>query len=194
MGKELMLGFGAVICFSMYFFCYTFNRLLSVYKDAAGLWHEDRFRPLVSALANLVLSLVLVRFWGINGILLGTVLPMVLIEMPWVIHNLFHVFFEPKMLRGYLTQVLRQVGVMVLACAVVCLLCFQIHGNAWISLMICAGISFLVPNVLFWMFLRKAEMFGDSVRFLDKLTKKKLRLEKLLFRKKAKKIDAQKNS
>ena len=194
MGKELMLGFGAVICFSIYFFGYTFNRLLSVYKDAAGLWHEDRFRPLVSALVNLALSLVLVRFWGINGILLGTVLPLGLIEIPWVIHNLFHVFFEPKMLRGYLIQVLQQLGVTVMASVIVCLLCFRIGGNAWSSIAICAAISVLVPNVLFWLFLHKAEMFGDSVRFLDKLTKKKLRLEKVLLGKKSVSSAEQKNS
>lgn len=55
------------------------------YKDAAGLWHEDRFRPLCTALANLVMNLILVQFIGIYGILLSTVLSTLFIGMPWVI-------------------------------------------------------------------------------------------------------------
>ena len=36
-GEELMLGFSAVICFAVYFFLCALNRLLNIYKDAAGL-------------------------------------------------------------------------------------------------------------------------------------------------------------
>ena len=52
-GESLMLEYGCVICFCIYFFMYEVNRLLNMYKDAGGIWHEDRFRPLVTALCNL---------------------------------------------------------------------------------------------------------------------------------------------
>ena len=49
-GKENMLQYNAVICIVIYFFVFEINQLLNLYKDAAGIWHEDRFRPLVTAL------------------------------------------------------------------------------------------------------------------------------------------------
>ena len=182
MGKDLMLGFGAVICFAAHFLVYTLNRLLSVYKDAAGLWHEDRFRPLVIAIFNLVLSVLLVKVWGVNGILLATVLPLAVIGMPWVIHNLFHVFFDRSMMGGYVALIVKQVLLTIVAGTLVSLLCAQIQMNVWVEFLLCAVISCLVPNVLFFAFLRKAEMFAPSVQFLDKLTKKKFKLSKLLLR------------
>ena len=51
-GRELMLGWPEVICFAIYFYVFALNKLLNVYKDAAGLWHEDRFRPLITAAVN----------------------------------------------------------------------------------------------------------------------------------------------
>uniref|UniRef100_UPI00280ACE13 lipopolysaccharide biosynthesis protein n=1 Tax=uncultured Thomasclavelia sp. TaxID=3025759 RepID=UPI00280ACE13 len=73
-GKDLMLGFSAVICFCIYFYVCEINALLNLYKDAAGIWHTDRFRPLITALANLIMNLIMVKFWGIYGVILSTVL------------------------------------------------------------------------------------------------------------------------
>ena len=50
-GKDLMLSSSAVICFVVYFFVRQLNSLFNTYKDASGMWHEDRFRPLVAALS-----------------------------------------------------------------------------------------------------------------------------------------------
>ena len=81
-GKDLMLSLSAVVCFVIYFFVRQFNGLFNLYKDASGMWHEDRLRPLAAALTNLVLNLILVQFIGIYGILLSTVLAILCVGMP----------------------------------------------------------------------------------------------------------------
>ena len=32
------------------------------------MWHEDKFRPLVTALTNLALNIIMVQFWGLYGV------------------------------------------------------------------------------------------------------------------------------
>ena len=91
-----MLNFSVVVCFVIYFYVCEVNQLLNTYKDAGGIWHEDRFRPLVTAIANLGMNLVMVQFWGLYGIILSTVLSMLLVGMPWLFHNLFTTMFEKK--------------------------------------------------------------------------------------------------
>ena len=103
-GKDLMLSFLAVICFVVYFFVRQMNSLFNLYKDASGMWHEDRFRPLVAALTNLVLNLILVQFIGIYGILISTVVAIICVGMPWLLRNLFTVIFERKHLLDYLKK------------------------------------------------------------------------------------------
>lgn len=180
-GPDLMLEFGAVICFAAYFFVYTLNRLLSIYKDAAGLWHKDRFRPLITATVNVFLNLWWINSWGIYGVLLSTVLSMVVIGMPWILYNLFHSFFDRSMMRRYVNQVLRHVLLTVLAGALVCALCVWLPIGPWPKLVISALVSVVVPNVLFFFCLRKESAFAQSIYFLDRITHHKLALaERLL--------------
>lgn len=181
-GEELMLDFGMVVCFALYFFVYTFNRLVGVYKDAAGLWHQDRFRPLVTAFVNLGLNLLTVQFFGLYGVLLSTVISMVFVGLPWQMHILFTSMYERAMMKGYLKLVGKYAAATLASGAVVVGICMQIHASPWITLLLCALISASVPNIVFLLLMHRDEQFRPAVKFIDRLTKKKLRLEQRLFR------------
>lgn len=93
-GVDYMLGMGSVVCLVLYFYVDRMMQLLITYKDAAGIWHTDRFRPLVTALVNLVMNIILVQVMGINGVMLSTVLSILLVGMPWLLYNLFTELFD----------------------------------------------------------------------------------------------------
>lgn len=181
-GEELMLSFGMVICFAVYFYVYTMNRLLSIYKDAAGLWHQDRFNPLVTAVLNLALNLLLIKPLGLYGVLLATILSIGLVSIPWQMHNLFTLFFDREKLAGLLKVILSGAAVMAVAGAVTCLICGAIEASPWMKLVLCAMVSAIVPNVLFLLMLHRHEQFRPAVQFVDRLTKGRFKLEKLLLR------------
>ena len=52
-----LLSDGEVLLFGIYFYVYEVNQLLNTYKDASGIWHKDRFRPLTVSAVNLCLNL-----------------------------------------------------------------------------------------------------------------------------------------
>lgn len=181
-GSELMLDFAAVVCFASYFYSYALNRLLNAYKDAAGLWHQDRFRPLITALVNLSLNLLWIKRWGIYGVLLSTVVSQLFVGIPWVLHNLFTLLFDRRQLAGYIRQIGTYALLTVAAGTVVCLICVQIHTGLWLTLILCALVSVLVPNLLYLAVLRKHPQFVPSVRLVDHVTKRKLKLEQRFLR------------
>lgn len=181
-GEELMLGYGMVLCFALYFFVYTFNRLVGVYKDAAGLWHQDRFRPLVTAFVNLGLNLITVHFFGLYGVLLSTVISMVFVGLPWQMHILFSAMFDKRMLKKYLRTVVKGIAATILSVALTAAICLQIRFSPWLTLLLCMLVSVLIPNAVNLLLLHRDAQFRPAVQFIDRLTKKKLRLEKLLFR------------
>ena len=181
-GKELLLDERTMIWFAVYFFAYTLNRLLNVYKDAAGLWHEDRFRPLITAMCNLSLNLLLIRSWGIAGVLLSTVASIVFVGIPWLLRNLFTLLFDRSLLKGYVLQICSYAAVTFVCGLVVYYICAQIQLNDYVSLVVCACIAVIVPNVLLYIVYRKHRLFRLGVQFLDHLTRKRLKLEKRLVR------------
>lgn len=179
-GEDLMLPFGMVISFAMYFFVFALNRLLSVYKDAAGLWHMDRFNPLVCAIVNLALNLLLIRPLGMYGVVLSTVISLGGIGIPWVLRNLFTGFFERGWLKAYVKLILRFVLLTVLAGVWVAFAGSMRYGEPWLVLLCNMFVSVLVPNVLFLVVFYRDEQFRQALRFADRMTKNKLHLEKRL--------------
>lgn len=182
-GEQYKLAFSAVICLCIYYFVYEINQLLNTYKDAAGIWHEDRFRPLVTALSNLVMNLIMVQFIGIYGVILSTVLSTVFIGMPWLLYNLFTVLFEKKYLSSYLKNLARYVVTTVFACGITYLICSFIEVPKWGGLVIKGMICCMIPNVIYGITYRRLPEFEQSIQLVDKMTKGKIPLGKYILKK-----------
>lgn len=181
-GEEYLISYGCVICFAAYFYIRVVNQVLIVYKDAAGMWHEDRFRPLVTATTNLIMNLIMVQFIGLYGILLSTVLSTLFVGMPWVIHNLFTVRFKTGE-KKFIRDILLYAAVAVVACILSCLICsfFSIIGivQLAINLLICC----IVPNMIFIIVFGRTKVFKDSIALVDRVIGNKVKLAHKIFMK-----------
>lgn len=181
-GSDLLLPYTAVISFCIYFYSYELTRLFNVFKSAAGAWHEDRFRPLVSAVVNLFLNLLAVKYLGVHGIILSTIFALSVIEVPWLLHNLFSVIYKRRLLRCYLQDLGKYTAGIIGAVILTGVLTKPVSQRGWPSFVLCLLLSCLIPNAIFFLLYRKEPQFKQSVIMVDKMTKGKLCLEKKLFR------------
>ncbi len=179
-GPDLKLEFSVVVCLCIYYFVYEINQIFLNYKDAAGIWHQDRFRPLVTALANLVMNLIMVQYLGIYGIILSTVLSTTCIGMPWLLHNLFTSLFEKSQLWNYLKQLVFYVCVAVFASVVTFFACSFVQLEGWLELFVKLLICVVISNAIFFAVYRQRAEFKQCVLLLDKITKGKLPFLKAL--------------
>ena len=173
-GKDLMLDYAIVICFVIYFYVYEVNQLLNTYKDAGGIWHEDRFRPLVTAICNLLLNLIMVQFWGLYGIILSTILSMLLVGMPWLFHNLFTMLFENKNMKRYVTSIAFYVFVSACAGVVSVIVCNRINLGLWITLVVRLILCIIIPNAIFLAVYHRTDEFKQSVLLVNKMLRGKI--------------------
>ena len=159
-GEKYMLGFGIVICFCVYFFVYEIDRVLNTYKDAAGIWHEDRFRPLVTAIVNLIMNLILVQYIGLFGVLLSTVLSKTIIGIPWLFYNLFTVMFKRKPWELIMTVI--KYFLIAFVISIICYyICSLISVKGILEFIIKLCISGVVSNLILFMILRREKEFGE---------------------------------
>lgn len=180
-GSELMLPFSAVVCFVVYFFVRQINSLYNLYKDAAGMWHEDRFRPIITSMVNLVLNLILVQFWGIYGVLISTVAAIIFVGMPWLFRNLFTVIFEKKHMSAHLKKLFSYILVTLIGCLVTYAICSLISLGLIATILIRALICLVIPNVIYCLAFRKTAEFQKILVMADNITKGKCkRIIKLL--------------
>ena len=172
-GENLMLGMPAVVCFALYFYIYHFNQLMCAYKDAAGIWHEDRFRPLVTALVNLILNLISVQFIGIYGVILSTVLTYLFIGSPWLIKNLFTTVFEKKNLSSYLKTIFIYTFATAILTSISYLITKNISGSATFQLICNSIICAVIVNIGYLIIYRKLDSYKQSKQLILKIIKRK---------------------
>ena len=174
-GKDLMLSFSAVICFVVYFFVRQLNALFNMYKDASGMWYEDRLRPLAAALTNLALNLILVQFIGIYGILISTVAAIICVGMPWLLHNLFTVIFDRKYLFGYLRSLLYYCVVVFISCILTYIICSKINIGLLATLFARAVICVVAPNLVYLIAYRQRPELKNSLALVNNMTRGKFK-------------------
>lgn len=167
-GIENILPFDCVICFVIYFYLRVINQTLIVYKDAAGLWHKDRFRPLITAILNLGLNLILVHFIGIYGIILSTVISMGLMGFPWLLKNVFTLVFQTKM-KEYIKILIRYCIIVIVCCLVTFAVCNFYQGNKIMTLIIRAIICLLIPNIIYILVSHRKKEFKYVIGLLDNM-------------------------
>lgn len=56
------------------YFLWFSKQAATSFRDASGIFYHDRYKPLFEAIVNLILSLLLVRIWGLFGIIVATII------------------------------------------------------------------------------------------------------------------------
>lgn len=159
MGEELVFPFSTMLLMVLYFLIPRITTMTYTYREAAGLWWEDRFRPLVSTVFNLVINIVLVKLIGMNGVIISTLLCTVLINVPWGTIILFNKYFmcSPK---EYFLKIIYYIAVTVVASGVSLAVCNLFTSAGIIALFVKFLICVIVPNIVFWLFYRKMSEYS----------------------------------
>ncbi len=168
MGEENMLAVGLVFCFVVYYYSMGANKLINMFKDAAGIWRIDRWRPLTAALANLSLNLLTVRWIGLYGVLISSIVSIVFIQIPWLFRNLFHEVYPRESMGKYIRLFCGMSALALISCTASWFVCSLFKMNVWAALFVNAAVSFLVPNVFFFALYGRNPVFRDSLSQLKR--------------------------
>lgn len=130
-GGVYMLEFTTVIliCFSFYL-----NRMrsgVSIFRDASGLYWQDRWKPIVEAIVNLVVSIVLAKFMGINGIFIGTIVSTIVAPL-WVEPYVLYKHYFKKSVWNYFKRYVLDALIMIAGAVICYFVCSLIpDGGIW---------------------------------------------------------------
>ena len=179
-GEALTYPVGVEIALVVYFFMFSSQRTMLVFKDAAGIWYEDRYRPYVCMVTNIVLNLLLVNIWGIYGVVISSIAAFA-ISIPWVNATLFRTLFQKGAVKNLLNMGLYAL-VTVFASGVTWVISNQIllGENAveeFSRLLLRAVVCLIVPNIIFVICYFRKKEFSQVLKMVTaRLSKKKRKL------------------
>lgn len=172
MGSGRMLPFSIVVCLNIYFWIYELIMMTSVYKDAAGIWHSDRFRPLTSGIVNLILNIILVQFIGLYGIVLSTIISTLFISLPWIISNVFKFIFNQKP-QKYIFNIIKYTIITLITTVCVYFVNKAIYDLGIDEFIIHLLITGMLSLVIIWLLLFKDELYPQAFNLICKMLKVK---------------------
>lgn len=172
-GPDNKLPFYIVILCALYFYTMKLGDVTAVYRQAAGLWWEDRFRPVFESFLNLSVNIFLVKYWGIGGVLTSTIISIVFVNIPWASSILFKKYFEMPVI-PILKQMLIYFFKMVLVSSVTFLICNYIVISNIILRFIIHGIIAVISStaIIYLLSINKYELKLAVTRFKILLNKK----------------------
>lgn len=146
-GTENMMSFLLVILMFFYFYVLKVGDIVAVYKEAAGIYWEDRKRPIVESVANLILNIVLVKVLGIYGVVLSTIITIAFINIPWSAIILFQVYFK-KNIYLYFKSLMSNLLKLIFVSIITFLICDLIRINGWLEIILKLLICIIIPNII----------------------------------------------
>ncbi len=147
MGKENMFDYSIVILFCIYFFSLSIANVCFTYRQAAGLWWEDRYRPIIEAITNLILNIILVQKLGATGILISTITTIVVLNIPLSIRVLYKNFFQLST-KTYWINLIKLTLIGIVSCVVCVFACAVISTVGWEGLIFKGIMCCVIPNII----------------------------------------------
>ena len=104
------------------------RQVLLTIKGAAGLWREDRWKPVVGGAVKLLICLLAVRFlsdkyipggdkYKLDGVVFSSIIGYVLVQIPWESHVVFTKFFDRQQGKIYWRHQLKYLLLALIPCA-----------------------------------------------------------------------------
>lgn len=146
-GGEYLLEMSTVIIICVSFYLMRMRMAVSIFKDSAGLYWFNRWQPIIESVVNLVVSIILAKLIGINGIFIGTIISTVVAPLWWEPTVLYKHYFK-KPLKEYFIRYIRDFVIMAISFTVTFLVCGLIpDGGVWL-LIIKFAVCIVLSNIL----------------------------------------------
>lgn len=157
LGKGLLLDKMTLIVILLNYYLMGLRNTVLTFKSKAGIFDEDKYFPLIESIINLIGSLILVKYFGLAGIFLGTTISTLAIPMwtqPKLVFNKIFNLSLSEYYKKYSLYAVTTIGIgfiTTLSCNIV-----QVN-NLFLSLIIKGIICVIIPNCLYLILFFKSE-------------------------------------
>ena len=123
-----------------------------------GLFHYGRFLQIITAILNIVFSIILGYKWGVFGILFATFFARLLTNLWYDPYVLFIHGFNKSPIH-YLVKYFQYIVALGIAVGICCVILIPIRLPIFIQIMVKILICSIVCNIVFYIMFRKTQEF-----------------------------------
>ncbi|MEG0442784.1 MAG: hypothetical protein RR548_07460 [Carnobacterium sp.] len=148
-----------------------------LFKDAFGLFWNDRYKPVVELCVNLIVSITLATYFGFVGILLGTLIS-TLTTVFWIEPYVLYKNGFKTTVKDYFLRFSGYSGVLLAAALPARLASLAFSDASLVHFIVRLFICLIIPNLVFILFFYKTAefnyLFGVLMNIIKKIKVKKV--------------------
>ncbi len=158
-GGKYLIDFYIVVIIVINFYLTLLRVPLSVAKSSAGLYDEDKYVPLIQAVVNLSVSLILVNIIGLAGVFIGTLVSSLFVVSwlrPYIVYK--HVF-KRSVRSYYLSEIFNLIVVLSQGLFIYVIINFINIENTILNAIVIFIVILFINVIFFLIFYRKRKEF-----------------------------------
>lgn len=156
-GEQYVFSKSIVFVICLNFFFGGLKDAVRTFKDSMGLFWYDRYKAILEAGLNIVLSLILVKYMGVIGVFLGTTISMLLTTL-WVEPYVLYKYGFKSSCKGYFLRVGMYCALMAVVWLMTDFICNMavrsvgnLYAEMFIRLLLCVVVAdALLLLIYFW--------------------------------------------
>lgn len=158
LGSEYLMDKGVLVILMLVFYERGMRNAITTVKTTAGIFHEDRYAPLIQAVINLVTSVVLVDYIGIVGVFIGTLVSALAVPF-WVTPYLVYKNIFCRPVTHYFFKYVYYTGIGITIFLLTSFICSLVVLDNIYTLMLKAIICVVVPHFMYVCIFYKTDEF-----------------------------------
>ena len=171
LGKEYLFNNYIVIAIVVNFYMLTIRRATLVYKDSFGLFWNDRYKPLIESVINIIISGILAPKLGIVGVFIGTFSSTLLAPF-WIEPYVLYKYGFELPLKEFFKLFIKYTTIILIIAIITVFSCSFITEFSFINLILKIIICLLIPNIIFVIFFYKQSEFKDMTKIIKQISNK----------------------
>lgn len=171
-GEKYLLPLYAVVWLAIYFYVQGMRKTINLFKEAAGIFYEDRRIPIVESIVNLVCAIFFVKMYGIAGVFIAGVISSLILYLysypKYVYEPIFH---KPK--KDFIIEQFKLFVLMLVMLGITLVLINVITvSHPFLQFVINGIITLVVVNLIFFIVYRKTGEYEYFKWLLKKFIKR----------------------
>ena len=175
LGKEYIMPTNVVYSFALYIYSDSIRRSITLFKDAAGICKEDQFMYVLMALINVFSSIVLCKFLGVSGVIIGTALSYLFLIIYSYPKYLFRIIFKKNVMKYYIENFKYIIYIIISIIISMTFINYININNNLIELMLNSILTVFITSLVFIVLFFKTDEFKFYFNFITNAIKKTIK-------------------
>lgn len=142
------------------FFISGITSMLWMFRSTTGLFTKGKFRPIIASLLNIVISIILGKYMGLIGVLLGTTISRTLSNLCFDPYIIYKYAFGEKVKQFYISYMFRSILMIFMYISLNVIKCKMfIDGVTILGFVLLLILSIVLINFVLYITYKKSEEF-----------------------------------